>query len=366
MNKIRTIRLQTAQAFIARCLSETELGGILPPIRDIIRESGTTRAAVEQALEYYREKGELAIKPRSGIVKTEQAKAQRIVDLVACHEVHYAQEKEGELYETIKLLTNVLSLNGYALRIHRIKVNDSLRKYEDVARLVDNSGYILILPKIQEIITTFEKTEKPVVVLYPQSQLKDCFQVIDSRDIVRLQMEHLIKLGHTRIAWLIKEQDPYGGHGVILERRRQYYQLMAQYGFRIHKHWLAKYHENTEKDFTEALKIIFGQEPTPTALIVSDGVLPYLYLFLTQRNLVPGKDVSVVATDGRPVCYHVYPPVTTVIHAREEAVEKVWEMLKKQFKNKHDPEIVEVKIKLQIGLSTGPPFNAPKNKKNTN
>ncbi len=359
MNKIRTIRLQTAQAFIARCLSETELGGILPPIRDIIRESGTTRAAVEQALEYYREKGELAIKPRSGIIKTEQPKIQRIIDLVACHEVHYAQEKSGDLYDTIKLLTDILSSNGYALRIHRAKADEPLKKYECIAELTDNSGYILLLPKIREIITTFERTGKPVVTLYPQSPLKNCFQVVDSHNTVRLQMKHLIGLGHSRILWLMRTQEPHGGHGVILDRQREYYQIMAENGFRIYPHWLARYHENTGPAFEEALSVIFSREPIPTALIVSDWTLPHLYRFLAGKNLVPGKDVSVVATDGTPVCYHVYPPATTVIHARDEAIENVWRMLHRQFsRNCLPPETIEVKIKLQLGLSTGPPLPA--------
>ncbi len=353
MIKVRTKRLQTAKAYLANCLASVENGEMLPPIRDLIEGSGTTRAAVYQAIAYYRERGLLESRPRIGLFKTGNDNSARIIDLIACNDTGYSNDPSGLIFDVLGRFHKVAAAHGYAVRLHSVPQEESIEKYTLLSRLPDSSGFVLILANIRELVSAFQATGKPTVCLLPHGKFIDVDQVVDARSIVDLQMAHLIELGHRRILYL-REEYPFYQNSTMLNRRMQYYQAMARHGFKVYPHWQDNF---VRGDLGKALQSAFSRNPVPTALIVYDTDLPEVYRFLESRRLKIGSDVSVIATDGSAAINRLTPSATSVVSHSLHAVETIWELLEKQRRGDLNPKTVEVLLTFKKGRSTG---KAPK------
>ncbi|MPN30941.1 hypothetical protein SDC9_178412 [bioreactor metagenome] len=173
-------------------------------------------------------------------------------------------------------------------------------------------------------------------------------------------MRHLIELGHSRILYL-RGEFPFYLNSTMLDRRMQYYRIMARHGFAVPPHWRDSY---PPEELPQALEAAFGAEPHPTALIIYDTDLPEVYRFLESRRLRIGSDVSVIATDGSGAIDRLTPSVTSVVSHGLHAVETVWEMLEKQRGGDRSPRTVEVLLTFKQGRSTGkaPAISSPREK----
>ena len=349
MIKVRTKRLQAAKAYLATCLTSVERGEMLPSIRDLIRDSGTTRAAVYQAISYYQAQGMVESRPRIGLIKIGGGSPGRIIDLVACHDGGYSRDPSGFIFDVLMHFHKVATAHGYAVRLHSVRQEDSVEKYSQLTRLEDTSGFVLLQTNAREIVSTFQSTGKPTVCLFPHGRFIDVDQVIDAKSIIEIQMQHLMALGHRRILYL-REEYPFHQSSTMLSRRMQYYQIMARHELKVYPHWQDNYILGNLK---KALCAAFDRSPAPTALIVYDTDILEVYHFLRSRNLKIGSDVSVVATDGSAAINRLTPSVSSVVSHGLHAVEEVWRLLEKQRGDNLNPETVEVMLTFNAGHSTG-------------
>ena len=91
----------------------------------------------------------------------------------------------------------------------------------------------------------------------------------------------------------------------------------------------------------------------PTALIVWDKDAEIVYDFLKSKNLVIGRDVSVIATDGDLTLAKLDPPATTIFSHCEHAVQNIWNLIEKQLNGDFSPQKIEVMLTIREGLSVG-------------
>ncbi len=354
MVKIRTLRYQAAQAYIARCLVDLRPGEKLPSIRELIDASGTTRAAVTQALDFFQKSNVIQVRPSSGIVKLPApGSAHRVIDLVCCGVIRYSVDSSsGIINYFISAMGETLSRMNYAMRVHVVHPEESAAAYVKLAQVEDSSGFILLKPQMESIVKCFSETGKPTVSVFPQSEWSCGCQVRDPQNIVELLMEHLIALGHTRIAMLhsrINENFNY----FLFNRLRTYYRIMATNGFRVQPHWQGMF-DDEEDSLARTLEGYFSGEPRPSALIVPDRYLFLVYKFLGDHHLLVGRDVAVAAIDGLPVCDQIHPRATTTVNPFHDAVDHVRAMLKKQLKGDFTPERFVLQAVLKPGGSTFP------------
>ena len=170
-----------------------------------------------------------------------------------------------------------------------------------------------------------------------------------------MQLKHLYTLGHRKILYMREE---YARDYVmtLLHRRLEYYRFMARKHLEIPAHWCSEYPEG---NLEEALQKTFSKTPCPTGLIVYDGSVQKVYEFLRRHNLVIGKDVSVLATDGDKFLSELEPPVTTVVSHALQTVLGIWALLDKQQRGDHEPQHMEVMLTFRQGGSDGPPPQQP-------
>ena len=137
------------------------------------------------------------------------------------------------------------------------------------------------------------------------------YLVMDNRTGARLATEHLIGLGHKRIAF-------YGGHrdsSSCRERREGYQAALATAGIGIEPGWRIET-APTRLEAARQVGALFARDPAPTAAVCyNDAVALGLQLGLVARGREPGVDFAVTGFDDIPEAALSVPPLTTVATA---------------------------------------------------
>ena len=245
-------------------------------------------------------------------------------------------------------MINTFGNYGYSVKLTSVRNTDSVEKYLEIAGRRDSSAFVLLMPRAREIVSAFQLTGKPVLVLFPQGRFVNVNQLVDSPHLVELQFNHLYELGHRQILYL---QDCWQSQSRTQAGRvLDYYRLMSRNGIPVPSHWQTDYRNGA---LCDVLAQAFSRQPWPTGLIVSDSAVSAVYDFLRRRNLVIGRDVSVVATDGVSFLEPLSPSVSTTVMNGVHISDMAWKLLNKQFKGDKGFECKEVEIEFKQGGSSG-------------
>ncbi len=208
------------------------------------------------------------------------------------------------------------------------------------------AGVITIEPKWIPDNATF-----PAVSFYIEDPRFDCIK-LDLEATVRLQFDHLRRLGHRSITWLGNFDDL---------RRPLIRRLAPEYGLELRPEWLVG--RNGILDFTDG-RLLFdhlleqaGKE-LPTAILAHHdmaaiGILRRMY----ERNLRAPEDFTIIGHDHIQQGQHSVPSLTTVRYAGKPSVgDQLVAMLFERFAHPDAPRrVIDIAPELVIGESSGPP-----------
>jgi DNA-binding LacI/PurR family transcriptional regulator len=159
---------------------------------------------------------------------------------------------------------------------------------------------------------------------------------VDNAAGTRMAVEHLVELGHRRIAVIAWPEDSLTGS----YRLQGYLEGMAAVGLPVDPAWIVRT-EHSEAAGRQAMRALMALPPDhrPTAVVtMSDlmaiGAMNALY----EACLQPGRDVSVVGFDDVPMAQYLRPPLTTVRQPIAEVGAKVVEMLLRLIRGEPLPE----------------------------
>ncbi len=148
---------------------------------------------------------------------------------------------------------------------------------------------------------------------------------VDNTAGTRMAVEHLVELGHRRIAVVAWPEDSLTGH----YRLQGYLEGMQAAGLPVAPEWILRT-EHSEAAGRQAMHALLALPPDrrPTAVVtMSDlmaiGAMNALY----EGGLQPGRDVSVVGFDDVPMAQYLHPPLTTLRQPIAEVGERVVQML---------------------------------------
>lgn len=131
---------------------------------------------------------------------------------------------------------------------------------------------------------------------------------MDNVNGARLATEHLLGLGHRRIAF-------FGGHrdsSSCRQRREGYRAALAAAGIEPEPRWVID-SAPTRLEAARQVAALFLVDPAPTAaLAYNDSVALGLMMGLAARGRRPGHDFAVVGFDDIPEAAVSVPPLTTV------------------------------------------------------
>jgi len=149
------------------------------------------------------------------------------------------------------------------------------------------------------------------------------FMDVDGVEGMRLIAEHLIGLGHRRIACLAPPADLLFAEYRLTGLR----QALADHGLDLPAEWIVRGDLTQRSGYEGALRLLDGPQP-PTAIAACNDLMALGAMSAIQeRGLVVGRDVAVTGFDDIPMAEHSHPPLTTVHQPIYQIGKMVCEML---------------------------------------
>ncbi|RME36944.1 MAG: LacI family transcriptional regulator [Thermoflexia bacterium] len=159
---------------------------------------------------------------------------------------------------------------------------------------------------------------------------------VDNAAGTRMAVEHLVGLGHRRIAVIAWPEDSLTGS----YRLQGYLEGMEAAGLPVDPAWIVRT-EHSEAAGRQAMEALLALPPDrrPTAVVtMSDLMAIGAMNALHEAGLQPGRDVSVVGFDDVPMAQYLHPPLTTLRQPVAEVGARVVEMLLKLIRGEPLPE----------------------------
>jgi DNA-binding LacI/PurR family transcriptional regulator len=171
----------------------------------------------------------------------------------------------------------------------------------------------------------------------------------DDRAATAMSVEHLVHLGHERIAYVgLMNERP--GPGAVL-RREGFEQAMVQCGLAIPDAWIIDRtfdrtawpgqpleHGPTGDFAVDRLMSLPGPRPTALVCYGDLGAIAAIRR-LQHHGLSVPRDISVIGLDDMELCRYVDPPLTTIRQPLEDMGERAAQLL---FEHQPEGDAVEV------------------------
>nr|WP_302591854.1 LacI family DNA-binding transcriptional regulator [uncultured Marvinbryantia sp.] len=194
-----------------------------------------------------------------------------------------------------------------------------------------------------QIKSTAEKI--PVITSAPVENT-DCRCIyVDNSRCMRTLLEHLIGLGHRRIAFV-------GGRNSVcstLEKRHTYSAVLKEHG--IHDEIIFEGNYGKEDGYF-AVKNLFRQKHPPTAIIaVTDTCAIGVIQALNEIGLQCGRDVSVASFDNTYIAEMLEPELTSVSTNYEILGETIIYTMIDMIEKKETKDIYDIPLMFSIRSS---------------
>lgn len=258
----------------------------------------------------------------------------------------------------IRGIEKVLSEHNYSLLLSSTHNNvknerDSLEKMlsQDIDGLIiEPTKSSLVNPNLDYYLEIMQ-SKKPLLMLHAgYDELSMPVIKMDDEEAGKILTEHLIELGHDRIAMISKTDDKQGK-----ERLKGYLTAMNMHNLSFDKDYIITFETETENQVYDKIEEIFQYENEPTAFICYNDQIAIKLIHIIQNN---GKkvplDYSVVSHDDSYLSSTI-PSIhlTSVIHPKEEMGEAAAKWIIDAVEKKFSPsDSIVFHPKLKIGNST--------------
>ena len=191
---------------------------------------------------------------------------------------------------------------------HSPTMMDDIRRFLEQQRLYG----VLILPPISEndALAQLCREMGCGYVRMGSAMLDDGDHMVASndREMVAQAVDHLVELGHRRIALI---EGPTGFRSA-LERREGFLAAMAAHGLPVPAAARGQGTYRFESGLAAAGQLLDAAE-RPTAIFASnDEMASGAFHAARQRDLRVPDDLSIIGFDDSPIAAHIWPPMTTV------------------------------------------------------
>jgi LacI family transcriptional regulator len=178
------------------------------------------------------------------------------------------------------------------------------------------------------------------------------FLALDNQRGAYMATQHLINLGHRRIAF-------FGGHAdssSCRQRRAGYAQAMQEAGLAVEDGRMIESAPNRLEAASRTGEL-FASEPAPTAAVCyNDTVALGLMLGLASRGIHPGRDFAVTGFDDISEAAVTSPPLTTLaVNPRERGRQAAELLLRRLGEPEAPPQRTTASVELRIRESSGAP-----------
>jgi len=329
---------KAARKYLEGKLLKINPGEPMPPIRVLMKESGSSLARLNGLLRELASEGLVDRQPRKGIFKAFPRPETGVVP--------YIEKPISRGNKPVMVLGLVLDSwpggvqNGYLeqlfvfLRRHVARSPQPCRLvYEFVDMTEGEGGRVRLLsspgadgvifmpfsPQGLAFLNGYRNGQRPVICFGRPLDNDRIPQVyIDHYDGAVKATEYLGQLGHRRIGYI--SIPAFSGNPSSL-RLKGFRETMARRGMTVEESDVAESPFDYQA-VERGLAKVFGSNKPPTGLFVADGVLlgPVLHALGRLGKRIP-EDVSVVSYDDTPESRSYHPPITVIRQPLESAME---------------------------------------------
>ncbi|MGH8159714.1 MAG: LacI family DNA-binding transcriptional regulator [Rhodanobacter sp.] len=229
---------------------------------------------------------------------------------------------------------------------------DFVGHVEDILSRHRPDGLILTPPITDhpQLLECLRKNDLPFASIAPLHP-KDCIGVmLREREAAAAMVEHLVTLGHRRIAHIIG--DPKHGGGVW--RLAGFRDGMKRAGLKENPKYMVQGRFSFESGVA-ATRQLLALKQRPTAIFAADDDMAVGAIWAASEAgvSVPG-DISICGFDDTTIATQVWPPLTTIHQPVREMGRRATEELLLRVQEKGDARMVEVGYEMRIRASTAP------------
>ena len=234
------------------------------------------------------------------------------------------------LHELVRAIGEQARKRDYDLLLFnadRFDSPDRMTTCATLSKLCD--GLLLLMPTADDrFLDVVERQQLScALVFFDARQLALPTIVLENRAGARRAVEHLIGLGHRRIAFIAGTKRT----GQSAERERGYAEALAAAGIAVDPRLVVDGAFNQPGGFAATRRLLDLEMP-PTAIFAANDEMAFGAIdAVASRGLKVPADISVVGFDDISTASHVYPRLTTMHQPyealAERAVREVVEMI---------------------------------------
>ncbi len=221
-----------------------------------------------------------------------------------------ANYRDAFLPGLLQGLASVLHQQGYYLLFRPMEVHESEQVILELAQGRHADGFVISGPRADDPVLLDLHERGFPLVLHGQLPGTDIpFVDVDNVAGARQAVEHLLRLGHTRIGIITNAPLSY----VSARQRLEGYRLaMRAAGIEPSPEWI-QYGNFDEASGRRAMQALLQVRPRPSAVFVaSDMVAVGARYALWEAGLRVPEDIALVGFDDLPLAAYTVPPLTTV------------------------------------------------------
>lgn len=261
--------------------------------------------------------------------------------------------------EILQGIDDVAQANGYSLFISSSQ-HDLQREKSIAQTMLEHrvDGVILCSPRFSlDEAHPLYRAETPIVAINNQAEDDYPYSIYhDDIDGARQACEHLINLGHRKIAFL---GDASSGR-TTQERLAGYQQTMHEAGIEIPTRYIYLVHGSSARHGYSAADT-FLREPMPSAIICYNDMMAIGVLKrLRKAGIQVPLDISITGFDNITVSDYTDPPLTTIDQPKRFLGAEAARMMLEQLNNAVQPgedeyHVKHLKGKLLVRQTTSTP-----------
>ena len=230
---------------------------------------------------------------------------------------------------------------SYIWKNHQ-EYKEAVNKAIQEMSVIKVDGIIYIAAHSRNIDCIPKNLDIPFVICYAYDDAETPCVIFDDEKAGFDMTEYLISKGHSKIALIMGHKDSIH----TLNRLAGFNKAMEKHSLPVNKNWQVYGNWTLESGYNSC-KNLFESNELPSAIFCFNDIMAYgVYKVLAEKNLKPGKDISVVGFDNRDVSGFMNPELTTIYIPHREIGEKSADILIRIING----ESVEQKIALPCSL----------------
>jgi len=192
------------------------------------------------------------------------------------------------------------------------EISRQLDTYRDLIDTGRVDAFVLSIVNYQDPCVSYLLERDFPFVAFGHLEDSNGFPYIDVDGGLGLHMavEHLLSLGHRKIAALAWPEDSRVGNN----RMDGYFAALQEAGIAAHPEWVQRGVGTYEIGFSSTLKLLsMPEEIRPTGIVAMNDLMAIGAMAAIRKlGLHPGKDIGVTGFDDAPTARYLHPPLTSL------------------------------------------------------